>query len=66
MQKDMLDLMDSNVLKANCNEIGDSRFCVIMDESRKKQMALVCFLNMVGLVREHFLDLIHVHDTYFV
>lgn len=33
------------MLKANCNEIGDSRFCVIMVESRKEQMALVCLFS---------------------
>jgi hypothetical protein len=27
---------------------------------------VVCFLDKDGFVREHFLDLIHVHDTYSV
>ncbi|KAL6655967.1 hypothetical protein ACP70R_006793 [Stipagrostis hirtigluma subsp. patula] len=69
IQKEILDLMASNVQKAIRNEIGDAKFCLIVDESRdesrKEQMALVVrFVDRDGFVRERFLDLIHVHDTY--
>lgn len=69
IQKEILDLMACNVQKAIRNEIGDSRFCIIVDESRdesrKEQMALVVrFVDKDGFIRERFLDLIHVHDTY--
>ena len=34
------------------------------DESKKEQMAIVLrFVNKEGLIKEHFLDLIHVSDT---
>jgi hypothetical protein len=68
IQKEILDLMASNVQKAIHNEIGDAKFCIIVDESRdesrKEQMALVVrFVDKDGFIRERFLDLIHVHDT---
>ncbi|WVZ91399.1 hypothetical protein U9M48_037579 [Paspalum notatum var. saurae] len=69
IQQEILDLMAFNVQKAIRNEIGDAKFCLIVDESRdeskKEQMALVVrFVDKDGFVREHFLDLIHVNDTY--
>jgi hypothetical protein len=65
IQKEILDLMACNVQKEICN----AKFCIIVDESRdesrKEQMALVVhFVDRDGFIREHFLDLIHVHDTY--
>ncbi|GJN13779.1 hypothetical protein PR202_gb00523 [Eleusine coracana subsp. coracana] len=68
IQKDILDLMACNVQRAIRNEIGNAKFCSIVDdsrdESRKEQMALVVhFVDKDGFVRERFLDLIHVHDT---
>jgi hypothetical protein len=69
IKKEMLDLMACNVQKAICNEIGDAKFCIVVDksrdQSRKEQMTLVvCFVDRDGFIRERFLDLIHVHDTY--
>ena len=60
--------MASNVQTAIRNEIGDAKFCLIVDESRdesrKEQMAVVIrFVDKEGFVRERFLDLVHVHDT---
>jgi hypothetical protein len=71
IQKEILDLMACNVQKSICNEIGDAKFCIVVDESRdkswKEQMALVVhFVDRDGFIRERFLDLIHVHDTYSV
>ena len=68
IQKEILDLMASNVQTAIRNEIGDAKFCLIVDESRdesrKEQMAVVIrFVDKEGFVRERFLDLVHVHDT---
>ncbi|XP_035838006.1 zinc finger MYM-type protein 1-like [Helianthus annuus] len=50
------------------NEVGDSWFCVMIDESRdeskKEQMAIVLrFVDVEGVIRERFLDLVHVMDT---
>ena len=49
-------------------EIGDSKFCIIVDEARdeskKEQMALVLrFVDKVGLIQERFFDVAHVKDT---
>ena len=49
-------------------EIGKSKFCIIVDEARdkskKEQMAIVLrFVDKVGFVREHFFDLVHVSNT---
>ncbi|GJN08206.1 hypothetical protein PR202_ga26101 [Eleusine coracana subsp. coracana] len=68
IQKEILDLLACNVQRAIHNEIGNAKFCIIVDESRdesrKEQMALVVrFVDKDGFVRERFLDLIHVHDT---
>lgn len=49
-------------------EIGDSKFCIVVDEARdeskKEQMALVLrFVDKVGLILERFFDVAHVKDT---
>ncbi|XP_058758551.1 uncharacterized protein LOC131631797 [Vicia villosa] len=49
-------------------EIGDSKFCIVVDEARdeskKEQMALVLrFVDKVGLIQERFFDVAHVKDT---
>ncbi|KAJ1269938.1 hypothetical protein BS78_06G016400 [Paspalum vaginatum] len=68
IQKEILDMMACNVQKAIRNEIGDAKFCLIVDESRdesrREQMALVVrFVDQEGFIRERFLDIVHVHDT---
>jgi hypothetical protein len=34
IEKEMLDLMAGNVQKVICNEIGDAKFCIVVDKSR--------------------------------
>jgi hypothetical protein len=56
------------VQKVIRNEIGDAKYCLIVDESRdesrREQMALVVrFVDQEGFIRERFLDIVHVHDT---
>ncbi|GJM87929.1 hypothetical protein PR202_ga03935 [Eleusine coracana subsp. coracana] len=68
IQKEILDLLACNVQRAIRNEIGNAKFCIIVDESRdesrKEQMALVVrFVDKDGFVRKRFFYLIHVHDT---
>ncbi|QHO08166.1 Zinc finger MYM-type protein [Arachis hypogaea] len=51
-----------------CEEIGDSKFCIVVDEARdeskREQMALVLrFVDIHGFIQERFLDLVHVKDT---
>jgi hypothetical protein len=60
--------MASKVQLAIRREIGDLKFCLIVDESRdeskREQMAVVvCFVDKEGFIREQFHDLVHVHDT---
>ena len=50
------------------DEIGDAKFCLIVDEVRdesmKEQMAIVLrFVGKNGFVRERFFVLVHVSDT---
>lgn len=64
IQKEILGTMAFNVQKAIRDEIGDAKFCLIVDESRREQMALVVrFVDQEGFIRERFLDVVHVHDT---
>ena len=60
--------MASKTQKIIRDEIGDAKFCLIVDESRdesaREQMALVfLFADEKGFIREHFLDIAHVNDT---
>jgi hypothetical protein len=68
IQKEILDIMASLTQKLIREEIGDAKFCLIVDESRdessREQMALVIlFVDKEGFIRERFLDIAHVHDT---
>jgi hypothetical protein len=68
IQKEILDLIACNVQAKIRSEIGDAKFCLIVDESRdesrREQMAIVIrFVDKGGFIRERFLDLVHVHDT---
>ena len=54
--------------RAICEEIGDAKFCIIVDEARdeskREQMALVLrFVDNDGYVRERFFGVVHVSDT---
>jgi hypothetical protein len=56
------------VKKSIREEIGDSKFCIVVDEahdeSKKEQMALVLrFVDKVGLIQERFFDVAYVKDT---
>jgi hypothetical protein len=68
IQKEILDIMASKTQKLIRDEIGDAKFCLIVDESRyessREHMALVVrFVDKEGFIRERFLDIAHVHDT---
>lgn len=68
VQKEILSIYARKVQKSIREEIGDSKFCIMVDEARdeskKEQMAVVLrFVNKEGLIKERFLDLIHVNDT---
>lgn len=49
-------------------EIGDAKFCIIIDEARdeskREQMAIILrFVDKHGFIRERFFDIVHVKDT---
>ena len=45
-----------------CEDIGDSKFCIIVDESKREQMALVLrFADNESFIQELFFS--HVKDT---
>ena len=54
--------------KAIREEIGDAKFCIMVDEARdesmKEQMVVVFrYVDVEGFVKERFFGLIHVADT---
>ncbi|XP_071709185.1 uncharacterized protein [Rutidosis leptorrhynchoides] len=68
IQKEILSIIVNNVRKHIRNEVGDSYFCVMIDEARdeskQEQMAIVLrFVDKDGLIRERFLNVVHVYDT---
>jgi hypothetical protein len=68
VQKQILHVFSTKVKEVIRDEIGDAKFCLIVDEARdesmKEQMAIVLrFVDKNGFVRERFFGLVHVSDT---
>ena len=68
VQKEILHVFARKVQNSIREEIGDAKFCLIVDEARdeskREQMALVIrFVDEKGYVKERFFDMIHVRDT---
>ncbi|XP_071699718.1 uncharacterized protein [Rutidosis leptorrhynchoides] len=68
VQREILQIFARNVQQLIRDEIGKSKFCLIVDEcrdeSKKEQMAIVVrFVDREGYFKERFLDLVHVKDT---
>jgi hypothetical protein len=68
VKKKILSIVARKVQKLIREEIGTSKFCIMVDEARdeskKEQMAIaIRFVNKEGLIKERFLDLVHVKDT---
>ncbi|XP_061358437.1 uncharacterized protein LOC133302645 [Gastrolobium bilobum] len=68
IQKEILCIFARRIRAAICEEIGDSKFCLIIDEARddsnQGQMAVVFrFVSKDGYVQERFFDIVHVSDT---
>ena len=68
IQKDILYVFARKVQDEIQEEIGNAKFCFIVDEahdeSKREQTTLVLrFVDKNGYVKEHFLDMIHMQDT---
>ncbi|XP_077217609.1 uncharacterized protein LOC143851977 [Tasmannia lanceolata] len=68
IQKKILHIFPSKVRSAIREDIGDAKFCIIVNEARdefmREQMALILiFVNKDGFIRERCFDLVHVRDT---
>lgn len=68
IQNGILRIMASCVRKHIVKQIGDSFFYLLIDEARdestKNQMSLIPrFVNTSEIIKERFLDMIHVADT---
>ncbi|XP_052117551.1 uncharacterized protein LOC127747554 [Arachis duranensis] len=68
VQKEILHILATKVRNSIIEEIGDAKFCIIVDEvrdeSKKEQMAIILrFVTLDGFVKERFFDLVHVTDT---
>jgi len=68
IQKEILHIFSRKVRSHIREEIGDSKFCIIVDEARdeskKEQMAIVLrFVDKDGNIKERFFDIVHVKDT---
>ncbi|KAL4643020.1 hypothetical protein ACB092_02G062300 [Castanea dentata] len=68
IQKEILHVFSAKVKKAIQEEIGDAKFCKMVDEARdksmKEQMAVVFrYVDAEGFVKERFFGLNHVVDT---
>ncbi|XP_077215545.1 uncharacterized protein LOC143850136 [Tasmannia lanceolata] len=68
IQKKILHIFPSKVRSAIREDIGDAKFCIIVDEARdesmREQMALILvFVNKDGFIRKRCFDLVHVRDT---
>jgi hypothetical protein len=68
IQKEILHVIASKVQNTIHEDIGDFKFCIIVDEARdeskRKQMTIVLrFVDKDGFIQERFFDLVHIKDT---
>ena len=68
IQKEILHILVSNVQKAICEEIGDAKFCILVDEARdeskREQMAIILrFVDKECFIKKRFFHVVHVRDT---
>jgi hypothetical protein len=69
IQKEILHILAIKVRDAICNEIGDAKFCIIVDEvrdeSKREQMTIILrFIDKDNFIRERFFDIVHVKNNY--
>jgi hypothetical protein len=69
IQKELLSMFAFKIRKHIRDEIGDSKFSILVDEtcdvSKREQMALVLrFVDKGGILQERFFDLVHVRIAF--
>ncbi|KAH1130200.1 hypothetical protein J1N35_001578 [Gossypium stocksii] len=68
IQNEILHILTNKVRHKIREDIGDSKFCIIIDEARDEskieQMTIVLrYVDEKGFIKERFFDLVHVQDT---
>ncbi|CAL8118405.1 unnamed protein product [Prunus armeniaca] len=64
IQKQILHIFATNVKKEICTELGKNKYCILVNESSKEQMAIILrFVDCDGFIRERFFDIVSVVDT---
>ncbi|XP_050374625.1 uncharacterized protein LOC126792201 [Argentina anserina] len=68
IQKEILDIIATKIRSRIRAEIGDAKFCILVDESldvsHKEQMAIIIrFVDEDGFLQERFLEIVTVEDT---
>ncbi|KAI5323192.1 hypothetical protein L3X38_032264 [Prunus dulcis] len=64
IQKQILHIFATKVRKSICTELGNNKFCILVDESGKEQMTITLrFVDCDGFIRERFFDIVSVADT---
>ncbi|XP_059671069.1 uncharacterized protein LOC132316609 [Cornus florida] len=68
IQKEILHVLARKVRSKIREDIGDTKFCILVDEacdeSKREQMALVLrFVDRDGFLQKRFFDIMHVKDT---
>ncbi|KAG6718441.1 hypothetical protein I3842_04G149900 [Carya illinoinensis] len=68
IQKEIFEVFAKKVRNKIREDVGDSRFCIIVDvardESKREQMAIILrFVDVDGFIQERFFDLVYVKDT---
>jgi hypothetical protein len=68
IHKEILHVFSTKVKDAIRDEIGNAKFCILVDEacgeSMNEQMTIVLrFVDKDGFVRKRFFGLVHVSDT---
>jgi hypothetical protein len=64
VQKDILHVLAKRVRDAIREEICNSKFCIIINESKRKQITIVLrFVDIDGFIQERIFDIVQVKDT---
>jgi hypothetical protein len=68
VQKDILHVLAKSVRDAIREKIGDSKFCIIIDEARDESkrehiVIVLRFVDIDGFIRECIFDIVQVKDT---